>query len=240
MTLILFGLVFAFVVYISPRPGDPVAFDDGEGVAALDGDKTEDPSVAVGEGDAPSEEIEDIPDFEFVRFVDPQDPTRTIVIASGQLSQSQGEADLVEVVDPEDSRRTIVIAKSSLSGEADAPPEAERGVVIRVPPAKEEPTEVTVRVPTRTPTPGPSQVAVPQPTAAAGGVVTVSGDATSVSFVTSGGGSYGTGDVPVGTYRIMAVFPGQQDAVQAGTFSVRDGQAVTVNCTAMMLRCSAR
>ena len=94
-----------------------------------------------------------------------------------------------------------------------------------------------VAAPNPVPVPGPANP-VPAPRVS-GGTVTVTGDATSVQLVSSGG-SFGAGNVPIGTYRVMAIFPGNADSVQAGTLTVRNGEDVTINCVSIMIRCSVK
>ena len=95
----------------------------------------------------------------------------------------------------EDEQRLLVIAKR---GEAEPQPQP----TIRVTQPR-EPAPVPV---------APAPPSVPP--------IAVSGDATAVSFVSSAG-SFSASNAPVGTYRIMATFPGQ-DATCANAASCLD------------------
>jgi serine/threonine-protein kinase len=72
-----------------------------------------------------------------------------------------------------------------------------------------------------------------------GGQVNISGDAESVQLVSSSG-AFDAGWVPPGTYRVMARFQPDAEAIQAGTVTLREGDDVTINCIGIMMRCSVK
>ena len=145
----------------------------------------------------------------------------------------QVEGQEIRVTDPADTKRTIVIARSAVAESEGPGSEAQDAAqrVVTVTKTEPQPTQAVVPSPVPAPAPAPT---------VSGGTVQVSGDASSVSFVDSSGSSYGAGNIPGGTYRIMAVFPGQTDPIQAGNLTVRDGATTTVNCSGLMLRCSSK
>ncbi len=92
---------------------------------------------------------------------------------------------------------------------------------------KEAPAPVPPRVPVRE-----AQVADAKP---AVGSVVVSGDATNVVLVGDEGRWTG-GEVPVGSYRVLATFGGQQTT--AGTVLVTEGGSATVRCSSFVQGCT--
>jgi serine/threonine protein kinase len=84
--------------------------------------------------------------------------------------------------------------------------------------------------------PAPAPRPAPKPR---GGMVNVSGDAVSVQLMSSTG-AFDAGQVPPGTYRVMARFQPGAEAIQAGTVTLRDGEDVTINCIGIMMRCSVK
>jgi hypothetical protein len=113
-----------------------------------------------------------------------------------------------------------------------APPAAPREVRVTAPP---EPVPVPVRVP---PPPTP-EVRTPQPpptVAPATGRVEVSGDALSIALVDGAGTLRAPGDLPPGTYGVLADFG--QGQVPAGTVTVEAHGAVALRCVAAFQRCA--
>jgi serine/threonine protein kinase len=142
------------------------------------------------------------------------DEQREFVLATDGDTDGDGDTSIDEL-------RVLLIAKGGGTAET---PESGSGKTIRV---------------TRPAPAAPAPVGVAPPPAPTVPPIAVTGDAIRVSFV-SGAGTFGQSDAPPGTYRIMALFPGQADTVQAGTVTVYEGATRKVNCTAMMLKCSAK
>jgi len=66
--------------------------------------------------------------------------------------------------------------------------------------------------------------------------VRVTGDASTVWLVGSGGQRYSPGAVPPGTYNLKAVFPGG-DEVSAGHVEIEPGEALTLKCIGAFKQC---
>jgi eukaryotic-like serine/threonine-protein kinase len=107
-----------------------------------------------------------------------------------------------------------------------APPEVELPEVVEVAPAPH---------PVAGPAPAPAPAGAPAETAA----VAASGEADEVWLEAADGRRVDLGDVPAGTYRVMAGFKGQAPA-SAGRVTVRAGEAVTLSCSAAFQICQAR
>jgi serine/threonine protein kinase len=122
-------------------------------------------------------------------------------------------------------------SKPAKAAPAPAPTEVEQSAPepAPAPPPKEEPAPA--------PAPPPKAEAAAAP-AGEGGFATISleGDASKV-MLQSGGESFSPGAVPAGTYSISAWFGGSAP-VPAGTVTLVDGEAVTLRCSSLMLRCS--
>jgi hypothetical protein len=67
----------------------------------------------------------------------------------------------------------------------------------------------------------------------------VVGDAAEVRLV-GGGQSYTAGQIPPGSYRIMAAFETGAPPTESGVVLVNAGESVTISCAAAFLKCKVR
>ncbi|MFZ5477530.1 MAG: serine/threonine-protein kinase [Myxococcota bacterium] len=116
-------------------------------------------------------------------------------------------------------------------------PESEPGTPAVEPPVEPAPATPAAKKPAATSTAGASK---PKGAVAiGGGTVRVTGDAKEVELV-SKTAKWPPGAVPADTYTVMARFPGNKNVVTAGVLTIRDGDAVTLACSAAFVRCVPR
>jgi len=109
-------------------------------------------------------------------------------------------------------------------------------VVTRTPTPAVAPTP-TVSTPEPAPAAAPEPPEAPPPKPTAPARVSFSGDAEHVSLIGTDGKQHHAGEVPAGTYKIMARFPGRDTDSAAGSITLASGQSKTIQCFAAFMKC---
>lgn len=104
------------------------------------------------------------------------------------------------------------------------------------PPEEPEVPEAAPETPAA-PTPGPKPK--PKPTVSSRGRVRLTGDAGTIRLVGADGRSFGPGSVPVGEYKLRAVFP-DQEVDQTVPVTVRKGVETVIHCKTGFYSCTVK
>ena len=127
-------------------------------------------------------------------------------------------------------RATPTAPPASTTLEPDAPPAA----------AKEQPRAIAAPVPEpeAVAAPEPLAVAAPEPTASPEPAhLSVQGEVDELRLIDGGGKAWPPGDLPPGSYKIEALFPGGSDLIVAGKVDLAPGQSHTLSCNAAFKKC---